>query len=119
MSLQVLAVSEPLPAMATVSPADKVRYDPRTRALIEGPIASTLIRLSVPNMIVMLTQMMSAGAMGGGMSSAIARALGAGRRDDANALALHAVVIALVFGVAFTIAPLAGGPSLYAAMGGS
>src|SRR5262245_12685080 len=33
--------------------------------------------------VVMLTQMMSAGAMGGGISSAIARALGGGRRDDA------------------------------------
>ncbi len=53
--------------------------------------------------VVMLMQMMSAGAMGGGMSSAIARALGAGRRADANALALHALVIALVFGLTFTV----------------
>ena len=36
--------------------------------------------------VVMLMQMMSAGAMGGGISSAIARALGGGRRDDADAL---------------------------------
>ena len=42
--------------------------------------------------VVMLMQMMSAGAMGGGISSAIARALGGGRRDDADALALHALV---------------------------
>jgi Na+-driven multidrug efflux pump len=34
----------------------------------------------------MMMQMLSAGAMGGGISSAIARALGAGRRDDADAL---------------------------------
>ncbi|MET0542004.1 MAG: MATE family efflux transporter, partial [Variovorax sp.] len=33
--------------------------------------------------IVMLMQMTSAGAMGGGIASAIARALGAGRRDTA------------------------------------
>ncbi len=32
----------------------------------------------------MMMQMLSAGAMGGGISSAIARALGAGRRDDAD-----------------------------------
>ncbi len=64
-------------------------------------------------------QMMSAGAMGGGMSSAIARALGSGRRTDANALALHALVIALLFGSAFTVALLLAGPWLYAAMGGS
>ncbi len=43
---------------------------------------------------VMLMQMMSAGAMGGGISSSIARALGAGRRADADALVLHAMVIA-------------------------
>ena len=67
----------------------------------------------------MLMQMMSAGAMGGGMSSAIARALGGGRRADADALALHALVIALVFGLTFTVALLAGGRWLYAAMGGS
>src|ERR1700761_316777 len=42
---------------------------------------------------VMLMQMISGGAMGGGISSAIARALGAGRRDDANALVWHALVI--------------------------
>src|ERR1700675_350416 len=69
--------------------------------------------------VVMLMQMMSAGAMGGGMSSAIARALGAGRRADADALTLHALVIALVFGLAFTAALLGGGRWLYAAMGGS
>ena len=41
----------------------------------------------------MMMQMLSAGAMGGGISSAIARALGAGRRDDADALVLHALLI--------------------------
>ena len=66
----------------------------------------------------MLMQMMSAGAMGGGISSAIARALGAGRRGDADALALHALAIAVGFGLAFTAAVLAGGPWLYTAMGG-
>src|SRR6516164_792577 len=69
--------------------------------------------------VVMLMQMMSAGAMGGGMSSAIARALGGGRRADADALALHAVIIGLVFGLIFTIAVLLGGDRLYAAMGGT
>jgi putative MATE family efflux protein len=68
--------------------------------------------------VLMLMQMMSAGAMGGGISSAVARALGAGRRADADALAFHALVIALVFGLGFTLAVLGGGPTLYAAMGG-
>ena len=69
--------------------------------------------------VVMLMQMMSAGAMGGGISSAVARALGGGRRADADALALHALIIGLVFGLTFTIALLAGGRPLYAAMGGT
>src|SRR5258706_297378 len=67
----------------------------------------------------MLIQVMSAGAMGGGISSSIARALGGGRRADADALALHALVIALGFGGAFMIAVLGGGRWLYQAMGGS
>src|ERR671912_670146 len=49
--------------------------------------------------VVMLMQMTSAGAMGGGIASSIARALGAGRRADADALVLHAIAIALGFGL--------------------
>ena len=51
---------------------------------------------------VMLMQMISAGAMGGGISSAIARALGAGRRDEADALVLHALVINVALGASFS-----------------
>jgi putative MATE family efflux protein len=126
-------------------------FDPRTRALIQAPIAPTLLRLAVPNMTMtlvqastglietyfigklgtdalagialvfpglMLMQMMSAGAMGGGVSSAVARALGSGRRDDADAIVLHALIIAVGFALFFTVAMLAGGPRLYAALGG-
>jgi putative MATE family efflux protein len=67
---------------------------------------------------VMLMQMMSAGAMGGGVSSAIARALGAGRREDADATVAHALLIAAAFAAFFSIAMLAGGPWLYAVLGG-
>lgn len=69
--------------------------------------------------IVMLMQMTSAGAMGGGIASAIARALGARRRDDADSLVLHAILIALGFGLVFTLALLFGGRWLYALMGGT
>jgi len=65
----------------------------------------------------MLMTMMSSGAMGGGISSAIARALGAGRRDDANAFVLHALLINLGFGLFFTLAMLLAGPSLYQILG--
>jgi putative MATE family efflux protein len=69
--------------------------------------------------LVMLMQTMSAGGMGGGVASAVARALGAGRRADADALVIHAVVIALAMGGAFTVALELGGPLLYHAMGGT
>ena len=68
--------------------------------------------------IVILMQMMSAGAMGGGVSSAIARALGAGDVERAGRLTVHAVVIAVAFGLIFTAIMLAAGPPLYRALGG-
>ncbi len=67
---------------------------------------------------VMLMQMISAGAMGGGISSAIARALGAGRRDQADALVLHALVINVALGVSFSTLMLAFGRPIYRALGG-
>ncbi len=67
---------------------------------------------------VMLMQMLSAGALGGGISSAVARALGAGRQKDADALVLHAIVINAVLGALFSALALALGPALYRALGG-
>jgi len=55
--------------------------------------------------------------VGGGISSAIARALGGSRGADANALVVHAVVIALGFGLTFTLAALGAGRWLYGVMG--
>jgi putative MATE family efflux protein len=125
--------------------------DPRTRRLVEGPIAPTLLRLALPNMFVMLVQasiglietyfvaalgtdalagmalvfpvlmlvqMISAGAMGGGILSAVARSIGAGHRELAGSLVWHAVFIACGFGVLTSMLLLAGGSSLYMAMGG-
>src|SRR5437899_3052367 len=67
---------------------------------------------------VMLMQMISAGSMGGGISSAIARALGAGRRDEADALVLHALVICVTLGALFSAVMLAFGQPIYRALGG-
>ena len=68
--------------------------------------------------MVMLQQMMSGGAMGGGVSSAISRALGAGDVARASQLALHALVIGVVAGLAFTLAMLLLGEPLYRLLGG-
>jgi putative MATE family efflux protein len=125
--------------------------DPRTRRLLEAPIAPLLLRMAAPNVlvllaqssaglietyfigrlgvdalggvalvfpVVMLMQMLSGGAIGGGISSSIARALGARRNDEANDLALHALAVAVAFGALSTTAALFGGAALYARMGG-
>jgi putative MATE family efflux protein len=68
--------------------------------------------------VLMLFVMISSGAMGGGILSSIARALGAGDREAANRLVWHAVAIALICGALTSAAVLLGGPSLYALMGG-
>src|ERR1700687_4738283 len=66
----------------------------------------------------MLAQMMSAGAMGGGVSSAVSRALGAGDVARARALALHAVAIGTVAGIVYSLVFLVFGPALYRLLGG-
>jgi putative MATE family efflux protein len=66
----------------------------------------------------MLLQMVSAGAMGGGILSAIARALGAGQRERANELVWSAVAITVALGALTTVAALLFAPKLYALMGG-
>src|SRR5689334_20939944 len=99
----------PTPARRPIAAAP-APLAPRTRLLLEGPIAPTLLRLAAPNVVVMvaqavvttldayfvgwlgapalagvalvfplvmLMQTMSAGGMGGGVASAVARALGA------------------------------------------
>jgi putative MATE family efflux protein len=119
--------------------------------LANGPILSTLLRLSIPNVIAMLvaalvviaetwyvgrlgtvslaamalvfpfsmlTQMMSAGAMGGGVSSAISRALGASDAERAHTLAVHALVIGVVIGILYAATFIAFGPALYRLLGG-
>lgn len=66
----------------------------------------------------MLTQMMSAGAMGGGVSSAVSRALGAGDHDRAASLALHAALIGVGGGLFFTAMMLLFGRQFFAMLGG-
>jgi putative MATE family efflux protein len=69
--------------------------------------------------MVMLMQMLSAGAMGGGVSSAISRALGAGDIERADALALHAAAIGAAAGASFSALFLGFGGPILRALGGS
>jgi len=88
-------------------------------ALFVGQLGSqALAGLTLVFPWMMLMQHTAASGMGGAVSSAIARALGAGRRDVADALATHALALTLALACIFSIAMLAGGPVLYRSMGG-
>src|ERR1700735_4149233 len=68
--------------------------------------------------VVMLMTTMSNGGIGGGVSSAVAREIGAGRQKEADALLLHAIVLAAALGLLFMAAALIFGPDLYRSLGG-
>ena len=80
--------------------------------------ATALAGLSLVFPLKMLMQHMAAGGMGGAVASAIARALGAGRRDHANALVVHALLIAVAMAAIFSTVLLIWGVEIYAALGG-
>lgn len=82
-----------------------------------GTAAVAGVSLVLPLFVLMGA--MSNGGIGGGVSSAVARAIGAGRQEDAEALVFHAVVVALIFGTLFTAGAFLGGPWLYARLGGA
>lgn len=68
--------------------------------------------------MVMLQAMLSGGAIGGGVSSAVSRALGAGQRQRANDLAVHAMWIGIAAGAVYMVLMLVFAPALFAALGG-
>lgn len=67
--------------------------------------------------LLLLLQMTSAGAMGGGVSSAIARALGAGQANQAADLVWHALAIAVAMGLLYTVIVEVFGRAIFSAMG--
>ncbi|MDR6601557.1 putative MATE family efflux protein [Achromobacter deleyi] len=73
------------------------------------------VALVVP--VLFLMGNMSQGAMGGGISAAVARALGGGRQQEADQLVLHAVVLNALLGLVFCVLLLVFGPQLYRALG--
>ena len=67
----------------------------------------------------LLLQQMSTGAMGGGVVSAVARALGAQRSDEAASMVTHALIIASAFGAVFAVGVTWGAPPLLRAVAGA
>lgn len=68
--------------------------------------------------LMMMMTMMAAGGMGGGVAAAMARTLGAGRRDDARALVLHALILGAALAMVFTLLAWTVAPGLYRLLGG-
>jgi len=82
-----------------------------------GRMALAAMALAFP--FLMLAQTMSGGAMGGGVSSAVARAIGAGRSDRAESLIWHGIAIALAGAAVFAAAYALLGTAVLARLGGS
>ena len=66
----------------------------------------------------MLMMQMSGGGIGGAVTATVARALGAGRSDEAGRLAQQSVLIACVLAAMFTAILLGFGRGIFGAMGG-
>ncbi|MEN7529929.1 MATE family efflux transporter [Cupriavidus sp. DL-D2] len=109
---------------ALAAPTSLVAFLQAGAQLIETWLAarqgtSALAGWAVVLPFALLLQQMSTGAMGGGVVSAIARALGAGKREDASSLVMHAMFIAVTAGLLFAIA-LAGFPhQIFGAVAGA
>src|SRR5436853_4078310 len=69
--------------------------------------------LSLVFPLIMLMQQTANSSMGGAIASAIARAIGAGRHDDASALVVHGVIVGAGMAVIFAAVLLLGGPVIY------
>ena len=137
-----MTIDAPLDAVAVTAPANSLLTSPILPTLLRLALPNTIAMVGIALVTVaetsyigrlgteplaaialvfpfaMLTQMMSAGAMGGGVSSAISRALGAGDRDRAATLALHAVLIGAFGGLFFTAMMLPFGRHFFALLGG-
>src|ERR1700739_3974088 len=66
--------------------------------------------------VFMMMTMMSNGGLGSGVASSVARAVGAARHEDADALVFHAVILAIIVGAIFTAGPILAGPAPYRAL---
>ncbi len=81
-----------------------------------GTDALAALTLVVPFLVLMLN--MANGGMGGSVAASLARALGAGRNDDAQALVWHALMLGLGLGVVSTALAWSFERVLFGAMGG-
>jgi Na+-driven multidrug efflux pump len=80
--------------------------------------SDALAGISLVTPVLIFIQNVSQGAVGGGISSAIARALGAGRRDYGSGVLFHALIVAAILGACSTAVGIILGRPLYRLFGG-
>jgi putative MATE family efflux protein len=82
-----------------------------------GSEAIAAVSLVFPISLLAITAMV--GGVGAGAASAVARALGASRRADADAVAAHGLVLSVAAGALFGLVIVVGGPFFFRLMGGT
>jgi putative MATE family efflux protein len=110
----IVRLAIPTTAVMAVAAASNVAYTYFVSRL--GADAIGAVSLVFPISLLAITAM--GGGIGAGAASAVARALGAGRRAEAAAVAGHALALSVVAGVVFGVAVLFGAPALLRLMGG-
>ncbi|MDC6459161.1 MATE family efflux transporter [Luminiphilus sp.] len=99
---QYLLTARPLPLLAGLSAPNSIAFFIQasvsmTEVWFVGQLgSSSLAAMALVFPLLMLTQTLSAGAMGGAVASAIARALGAGDQRRAEQLIWHALALAVI-----------------------
>src|SRR5262249_22230132 len=81
-----------------------------------GADAIAALSLVFPVNLILLTLM--GGGIGSGISAAVAQALGAGRRGDAEHVAEHAIVLTAALSMVLTAVCVVGAPVIFRWMGG-
>ena len=109
----VVRLAAPTTLVMAVSAVSNVVYTIYVSRL--GVDAIGAVSLVFPVSLLALTSM--AGGIGAGAASAIARALGAARREQAAELAGQTLLLCVVIGIAFGLLAIAGSPALFRLMG--
>ena len=111
----VLKLATPTTLVMFLGTATNVLYTFYVSRL--GADAIAAVSLVFPISLLATTAM--TGGLGGGAASGIARAIGAGHRERAAEVAEHAIALAVFAGLALAAVMFAGGPFVFALMGGT